>query len=226
MSRLGAILDKLEGAYGEPGSATPEDPYALVLFLNSGYPASDERCAKGFSALKAAIGIEPEAILAVDDAALAEVMKAGGMIPEIRSQRLKAIAATVRDQLGGDLAAALAVVPLRARTLLKRFPTLGDPAADRILLFCNVMPEPAAPAGGLQVFGRLGLSEEGKDFPGAYRTARAALESGLPEDFAARRRAYPLLKTHGQETCRRSAPRCEACALTSLCPFFAAVVAA
>ncbi len=38
----------------------------------------------------------------MDDAALAEVMKAGGMIPEIRSQRLKAIAAELVPHRRGD----------------------------------------------------------------------------------------------------------------------------
>jgi endonuclease-3 len=219
VSALAAILDELEAHYGEVASPAPEDPYELVVFLNSGYPASDERCAKGYTALGAAIGIEPDAILGANEVALAEVLEAGGMIPELRAQRLRQIATFVRDRCAGDLRAALLADPVRATALLKGFPTFGEPAAERILLFCDLAPEPAAPAGVLQVMTRLGLSEEGKAFTATYRAARTAIAAGIPEDFAARRRAYLLLKTHGHGLCKRSSPRCEACPVRSACPF-------
>ena len=216
---VAAILGRLEALYGPVGSPTPDEPYALVLFLNCGYPASDESCAKGFAALKAEVGLEPEAILAAEDAELGRLMRAGGIVPEVRAGRLKWIAAFVRDQLGGDLKGALQRDPARARRLLKTFPTLGDPAAERILLFCGLEPAAAAPAGGLQVLTRLGLCDEGKDFTATYRGARAAIEAGVPADFAARRRAYLLLKTHGHRLCRRSTPLCEECPLAGDCPW-------
>ena len=216
---LAEILDRLEALYGEVGSPTPEDPYELVVFLNSGYPASDENCAKGFAALKAAVGLHPEAILGADPAELAEILRPGGMIPELRAARLKQIAAMVQDQLGGDLKAALQRDPARAGKLLARFPTLGEPAAERILLFSGLEPCAAAPAGGLQVLTRLGLSEEAKDFARTYRGARAAIEAGIPPDFAARCRAYLLLKTHGHKLCKRSVALCGECPLASGCAY-------
>ena len=216
---LSVILDRLEGLYGELGSPTPREPYELVIFLNSGYPASDEACAKGFAALKAEVGLEPAAILANDEAALARIMRPGGMIPELRAQRLKWIAAFVQDQLGGDLKAALQRARGRARKLLAKFPTLGEPAAERILLFCGLEPAAAPPAGGLQVLTRLGLCEEGKTFAQTYKGARAAIEARVPADYAARQRAYLLLKMHGHRLCRRSAPLCEECPLAEGCPY-------
>ena len=227
MSPLEAILDGLEARYGEIASPTPDDPYELVIFLNCGYPASDERCAKGFDALKTEVGLGPAAILAADDTALASVMQsAGGMIPEMRAVRLKQIAATVQDRHGGDLRAALMAAPALAKALLGRFPTLGDPAAERILLFCGLAPEAAAPASCLHVLVRLGLCAEGKDFPATYRAARAAIASGVPEDFAARQRAYLLLKAHGHGLCRRSSPRCEPCPVNAGCGYFQSASAA
>lgn len=225
MSDLGDILDRLEGLYGAVESPPPKDPYEFVLFLNCGYPASDERCARGFDALKTAVGLHPAAILGMDDGALAEIMAPGGMIPELRAARLKQIARTVQGELGGDLRAALLADPARAKKRLTRFPTLGEPAAERILLFCGLAPEAAAPAGGLQVLTRLGLCEEGKDFAATYKAARAAIASGVAEDFAARRRAYLLLKTHGHELCKRSAPRCEPCPAKSGCAWFRSLAA-
>jgi endonuclease III len=219
---LAGMLDRLQGCYGEIASPAPSDPYALVIYLNCGYPASDERCAKGFAALTASVGLEPDAILGADLAALTELMRPGGMVPEVRAGRLREIAAVVRDDLGGDLHGALAADPGRARRLLGRFPTIGETAADRILLFCGLSPEPAPPTAALQVLTRLGLAEEGKDFTATYRSARAAIASGTPEDFATRQRAYLLLKAHSHGLCKGSAPTCEPCPLTADCAWFQA----
>jgi endonuclease III len=216
---LAEILDRLEALYGPVESPTPDDPYEFVIFLNSGYPASDENCAKGYLALKAEAGLHPAAILDIDDAELAALIGPGGMIPELRAQRLKEIALQVQDELGGDLKGALQSNPAKARRLLTKFPTLGEPAAERILLFCGLQPLAAAPAGGLQVMTRLGLAQEDKDFTKTYRSARAAIEAGTDADFAPRRRAYLLLKTHGHRLCRRSAPLCEDCPLASGCAY-------
>ncbi len=223
MSALAAILDGLEAHYGEVGRPTPDDPYEFVIFLNCGYPASDERCAKGFAALKAEVGMGPPAILAADDQTLVTVMQAGGIIPERRAVRLKQIAAVVQDRHDGDLKAVLMAAPAMSKGLLGRFPTLGDPAAERILLFCGLAPEAAPPASCLHVLVRLGLCEEGKDFRATYRSARAAIASGVAEDFAARQRAYLLLKAHGHGLCRRAAPRCEQCPVSAGCAYFQSV---
>ena len=216
---LAEVLDRLEALYGPVGSPTPDDPYELVVFLNSGYPASDENCARGFASLDAGVGLHPQAIIDIDDDALAALLAPGGMVPDVRAQRLKEIALTVRDDLGGDLRAALQANPAKARRLITRFPTLGEPAAERILLFCGLQPLAAAPAGGLQVLTRLGLAQDDKDFAKTYRSARAAIEAGTPPDFPVRRRAYLLLKAHGHRLCKRSAPMCDECPLKSGCAY-------
>jgi endonuclease III len=216
---LAEVMDRLEALYGHVESPAPEDPYEFVVFLNSGYPASDENCARGFASLKAGARLHPAAILDVDDARLAALVAPGGMVPELRAQRLKEIALIVQDELGGDLEGALQRNPAKARRLLTKFPTLGEPAAERILLVCGLQPLAAAPAGGLQVLTRLGLAQEDKDFTKTYRSARAAIEDGTEADFAPRRRAYLLLKTHGHKLCRRSAPICDECPMKSGCAY-------
>jgi endonuclease III len=42
----------------------------------------------------------------------------------------------------------------------------------------------------------------------------------VPEEFAARRRAYLLLKKHGQEICKRARPKCEICPISGMCAYF------
>lgn len=222
---LATLLDRLEALYGELSPVGPTDPYVLLIWLNSGYPASDSACAKGFAALEARIGVAPEAILAASSADLAQALSAGGMVPELRAERLKQIAAQVRDRYDGDLAAALHGPVDEARRVLKRFPTIGEPAADRILLFCGLAAVAVAPGGGLQVPLRLGLGAEVKDWGKTYASVRDALAAALPADVQALQRAYLLLKAHGHEVCKRARPLCEDCPLTADCAYFQEVVA-
>jgi hypothetical protein len=60
---------------------------------------------------------------------------AGGMFPELRGLRLKEIAMRVKDQFDGDLRTALAKSASEARKILKKFPGIADPGADRIFCF-------------------------------------------------------------------------------------------
>jgi endonuclease III len=71
----------------------------------------------------------------------------------------------------------------------------------------------------VDVCSRLWRGEPGKNYAADYRAARDVLDAGLPESVAPRQRAYLLLKKHGQEICKRSAPRCERCPLTGRCAY-------
>lgn len=64
---------------------------------------------------------------------------------------------------------------------------------------------------------RLFRGEPGKNYAADYKAAREILDSGLAQTFEARQRAY--LKKHGQETCKRSKPKCEACPLAQQCAY-------
>src|SRR3954467_7901042 len=86
------LLDMLEAHYGPQQVTWPTDPYLFLLWWHCGYPQSDERCAKGWAALTSQIGTAPEVLLAVEPAALIEALKRGGMVPELRAERLKEIA--------------------------------------------------------------------------------------------------------------------------------------
>ena len=77
-TRLEKILTRLEKLYRKQKPVGPTDAYEMVLYRNAGYPQSDERCTKGFEALKKGIGLRPEEILAVPHKKLAEVVRAGG----------------------------------------------------------------------------------------------------------------------------------------------------
>ena len=69
----------------------------------------------------------------------------------------------------------------------------------------------------LRVLLRLGYGAEQKSYAASYRSVREALAPELPREARARIEAYQLLRRHGQELCKRTAPRCEACPLRPGC---------
>ena len=239
--KLAQILEILEKTYGRQELAGPSDPYGLIVFLNCGYPASDGACAKGFAALQRAVGTEPKKLLAASKAKLAKLLRPSAIVPAVCAARLKDIAGRVKKELGGDLTSALnkrmqeakGAPGSRARAdhlkpakkLLQEFPTIGEPSAEKILLFSGLAPVAAVPSAFVEVPIRLFVGESGKNYAADYRTARGILDMELPQTFAARQRAYLLLKKHGQEICKRSKPKCERCPLTAHCAYLQAKAA-
>lgn len=215
------LLDRLEKFYGPQEPSFPVDPYEFLVWWHCGYPASDAACEKGWAKLKADIGSEPERLLAAKPAKLAAALKTGGMLPELRAERLKEIAARVQDEFGGDLRGSLAGPIAKARKILKNFPGIADPGADRILLFAGLAPIAAVPSNCVHVLIRILHGHEAENYSAGYREGQRAIAVDVPEKLDARMRAYLLLKKHGQETCKRSRPRCNECAVKSKCAFLA-----
>ena len=218
--KIGRILDRLERHYGKLQPVAPTDAYEMVIYANCGYPANDVTCTRGYEALNKKIGIRPEQILAASDTGLAAILRLGGIVPELRAQRLKEIAARVKDKYSGDLPAALRKPLPESRKVLKQFPTIGDPGADKILLFTGTAPVAAVPSNCVHVPLRLGIGTAYKTYAKDYKSAQDALAAEVPEDRAPRLRAYLLLQRHGQEICKRSRPKCEQCPVTADCRYY------
>jgi len=219
--RLPAILNRLESFYGKQEPTWPTDPYLFLVWWHCGYPASDAACAKGWESLNREIGVDPEQLLAASQENLARALKPGRMVPELRAMRLKEIAARVKDEFGGDLRAALVGPLARVRKILKKFPNIADPGADRILLFAGLAPVAAVPSNCPHVIVRIQHGQERENYGATYREAQKAIEDEIPQKFDPLIRAYLLLKRHGQELCKRTKPKCENCPVNSSCAFFA-----
>jgi len=196
------------------------DPYEMVLHRNAGYPQSDVNCERGFESLKRAIGLAPEKILAAPPAKLAEALRPGVMMPALAARRMKEIAARVLDEFGGDLRAVMKRGPVEAKKTLKKFPTIGDSFAEKVLLFAKVAPVAAVPANCVHVLLRLGFGRETKNYTVNYRTAQEAIAAEIPETHEARLRAYLLIKEHGQTLCKSARPKCDECPVSAECEYY------
>jgi len=218
------LLDKLEVLYGKQSPYWPTYPYEFLIWWHCGYPQSDDRCAKGWAALTAKVSIAPEALLGALPQKLSSALKEGGMVPELRALRLKEIAMRVQDQFGNDLLGALRGPIAQSRKLLKQFPNIGDPGADRILLFAGIAPIPAVPSNNVSVLVRVLYGREHENYNLNYRESQQAIEQAIPADLKARSRAYLLLKRHGQELCKRTKPKCEKCPVRLNCAYASGIM--
>jgi endonuclease-3 len=202
-----------------PAPDQPTDPFQMILWENIGYLIDDERRRRLFDRFATEIGLSAAAILKARDEALLSIAQSGGMRPDVRVERWRGIAGIVQADCGGDLAGALRALPLaKARALLKRFPAIGDPGADKILLFSGLASTPSLESNGLRVMARTGLFAEQADYTRSYRAAIAAMTQQGRADRAWLVEAYLRLRDLGKSLCRRGEPLCPACPLADGCP--------
>jgi endonuclease-3 len=219
--RLPAVLDLLAEQHGEPRKPIPKTPLEWILWENVAYLVDDEKRARAFAKLKKTVGTTAEKIDAADRDTLLAVTVLGGMHPEARLDRLKDIASIALDLGGGDLRSVLALPPAAARKALERFPSIGKPGADKILVACGTGDTLALDSNGLRVLVRVGFGVESKNYASTYRSVVSAVAAHAPSDARGLWRAHQLLHIHGQAVCRRTGPECDACVVESCCAFAA-----
>ena len=215
--RVVKVLGKF---YGKPAPPKTVDPVELILNENVAYLVNDEKRAAAFAALKKNIGTKPAQILKASDAQLLEITRMGGMVPELRARRLRQIAEIVHWIFKDDLQSELQKSASDAKKALKKFPTIGDPGAERILMLTRSHPVLALESNGLRVLLRLGFADEKKSYSTTYRAMQEALREQLPGRYEALIATHQLLRQHGQELCKRSAPLCEGCPFKAECRYF------
>ena len=219
---LAAILSALDDHYLDAQARAPagppsSDPFELVLWENVAYLLDDSKRLKAFDALRQQVGLTPEAIADASEQALFAVAKLGGMEPERRVATWRLIA-SIALQLG-DLAAVARQPFKTARRAFQKFPSLGEPGAEKVLLFCGAHATLPLESNGLRVLVRLGFGEEARSYSTTYRSVRAAL-GPLPADSRWLIHAHQQLRRHGQELCRRTAPDCAPCPLRPTCAYY------
>src|SRR5580700_5736797 len=215
------IIRRLSKFYDAPAPPAVTDPFQQVLWENVAYLADDKKRAAAFSALRKTVGLRPESILNAKPEKLLAVTRMGGMVPEVRAQRLRQSAEIVQILLHGKLDAVLAESLPKAKKTLRRFPTIGEPGAEKILMFAGKYPVLGLESNGLRVLLRLGFAEEQKSYSASYRGVKNAISDQLPRDRKSLVAAHQLLRKHGQELCKRNRPLCDECPLRDSCDYAA-----
>ena len=219
MTRLTGLIRRLRALHGLPPRPPVRDPYLLLLWEQVGYLAADRERLAAYRLLVKSVGTTPEAILDAPPGALEKITrKGGGIAVGDRAERLRIVARRVRDTWNGKLRPVLRRPFQEARKELTRYPAIGEPGAERILLLAGAYPVLGLDSNAMRVLLRLGYGRESANYARTYRVVQAAAERELPETIPARQQAFLLLRYHGQTLCRRSAPRCPACPLRPDCP--------
>jgi endonuclease-3 related protein len=165
---------------------------------------------RAIARLRAAVALEPGAIVALPDARLAELLRPSGYF-NVKARRLKAFCAWYLGAGGLDRLARLDTPSLRHALL--GVPGVGPETADDILLYAFERPVFVVDAYTRRVFGRLGLVDPDLD----YERLRALFEGALGARVALFNEYHALIVRHAKDVCRPR-PRCETCCLRGRCP--------
>jgi len=219
MLELNQTITLLKAHYGAPRVPPVKGPFELVLWENACYLLPDERRLEVFESLRKTIGLNAAAIDSASDEVLLPIAKRGGMRPETRVLRWREIGRITLQQYAGDLNSILKLPYAEAKKTLKQFPTIGDPGAEKILLFCGVASGLPLESNGLRVLVRLGWGRLQRDYGATYRSVQAALKPELPSGAARLKQAHLLLRVHGKELCKDKAPLCHQCPVSGGCDY-------
>jgi endonuclease III len=214
---LRQVFAKLETMYGSP-KAPPADPWTNILAENVVYLGDDDRRSQALAILKKKVGLNPEAIAAASNDALMEATRFG-IMPESRVEKLRKCAQIALEELDGDVKQVVDRPEAKALRALQKFPGIGRPGAEKLLLFARKRAGLPLESNGLRVLVRIGFGADAKDYATTYRLVQGAVTPELPPDFDWLIAAHQLLRTHGQETCKNSKPKCSECPLAKNCQF-------
>jgi endonuclease-3 len=219
MPNLKKIAASLKRHYGIPKLPLAKGPFELVLWENACYLLSDEHRAAVFEGLRKQVGLSPRAIQKANPDTLLALATMGGMRPKVRVFRWQEIARITLSQFKGDLDQILEQPYAQAKKALKQFPNIGDPGAEKILMFCGAAPGLPLEWNGLRVLTRVGYGRWQKNYGATYRSVQEALKSELPRKAAEIAQAHLLLRQHGKEICRDKSPQCYSCSISNWCEY-------
>lgn len=219
MPEFKKVIAKLKSHYGAPTMPPAKGPFELVMWENACYLLPDDRRAAVFDGLRKQVGLTPEAILKADSASLLPLATMGGMRPKVRVFRWQEIARITLSQFDGDLDQILKLPYPQAKKALKQFPNIGDPGAEKILMFCGAAPGLPLEWNGLRVLTRIGYGRWQKNYGATYKSVQEALKAELPRKAEAIAQAHILLRQHGKEICRDKSPQCYECPVKEMCAY-------
>lgn len=219
------VVARLERRHGRPAPPRVTDPWEQIVLENASYLVDDDRRMRVFERLRDEVGLAPEAILGAPRRRLEKAIEDGGMKPPMRAQKLIDAARLALDA-GEPLGAAVLRPWPEARKVLKRFPGIGDPGAERVALIAGALPVVALESNGLRVLVRLGFGAQAENWSRMWRDVRAAVDREAPRDATWCLSAHLLLRQHGRTVCRDKAPLCGECVLRARCPSAAPATAA
>jgi endonuclease III related protein len=197
-----------------PGETPFEVCVGAILTQNTSWSNVERAIAN----LKAARVLEPQALLALPERRLAELLRPAGYF-NVKARRLGAFLAVLVQRFDGDLSRLLGGSVEEARRRLLEVNGIGPETADSMLLYAGGQHRFVVDAYTRRVFARHGWCVP----EASYAELQRLCETALDHRPAARRLDYwqdyhAQLVMVGKEYCRPRQPRCERCPLEPLLP--------
>jgi endonuclease III len=218
---IAAAVRALRAHYGVPPPLPTTDPFELILWENVAYLAPPPERAAAFAMLRREVGTAPRAIVAASDAAL-ESVTAHGILKARFAAKLRTCARIAIENFGGDLRSVIGGPLQAAKRALRLFPGIGEPGADKILLFVGAQAVLAPDSNALRVLVRLGFITEEPSYSRMYAASRG-LGTQIAAEPGVLLEAHQLLQLHGRTLCKTTEPACHACPLAPDCRFAGAM---
>ena len=205
--------------YGALSPPPAKGPFEHVMWENACYLLPDDRRLEVFEALRKQVGLDASMIHAAPDSVLLPIAVRGGMRPETRVFRWREIARITLGQFDGNLDSILRKPYPEAKRALKLFPNIGDPGAEKILMFCGMASSLPLESNGLRVLTRLGWGRAQQNYGAMYRSVIDDLQPSLPGEVEVLTEAHLLLREHGKTLCKDKTPLCSECPLANGCDY-------
>jgi endonuclease III related protein len=209
-----------------PGETPFEVCVGAILTQNTSW-ANVERA---ITHLKTTRVLEPEKLLALPEAKLAQLIRPAGYF-NVKARRLRSFLQVLVEDFGGDLKKLFAGETSAVRKRLLAIHGVGPETADSMLLYAGGHHSFVIDAYTKRIFSRHEWAatsgkrkvESGKSATADYEELKTLCESALNQKSGAAQLDYwqdyhAQLVMIGKHFCRTRAPRCDACPLKPLLP--------
>lgn len=189
-----------------PGDSPLEIIVGAILTQNTAW----QNVEKAIANLKTARLLSTDALLAISESYLAELIRPSGYY-NIKARRLKAFFTCLQDGFHGNLDVMLGEETRTLREKLLQVKGIGEETADSILLYAGGRPVFVVDAYTRRILTRHGVIRERL----AYGEIQRLFMEHLPPDAPLYNQYHALLVNTGKNYCRKK-PRCQVCPLNQL----------
>ena len=207
------IYNRLIAEYGPqhwwPGRENPFDVCVGAILTQSTAWINVE---KAMTKLRSAGSLSLIDIHAIPETELAELVHSSGYF-NVKARKLKALAQHVFDHHGGDLTAMLGQPWADLRVELLSIYGIGEETADDIVLYAACAPSFVVDAYTKRIVDRIGIPPA----QNRYESYRALFMDAIPQDVSIYNEYHALLVKLGKDVCKKSAPLCPECPLSTVC---------
>jgi endonuclease-3 related protein len=203
------LLARLGPQHWWPGESPLEVLVGAVLVQNTSW----QNVARALASLREAGCLDARRIVETTPRQLEQLVRSAGYY-RVKAKRLRALMQFVVDRYGGCVEAMCSSSAGQLREELLAVHGVGPETADSILLYALNKPAMVVDTYTKRIWARHGWIDLDAD----YHQLQAQLDDEFPDEVAARNELHALLVRTGNQYCKKTKPRCDACPLSDLLP--------